>query len=144
MGFFLRKLSRLGPWRPRGSSGGMNLESKIKSIMEANKPFHIPHSMTKNLLTVSYNMSCNADVSKAGCFESCWERPPLCCRYCPRDEPQKQTVWLPAYCLDTVSLAQPTALHQSSCTQPTPKLKARAAIQAAVFENATTNFANPC
>lgn len=27
-GFFLRKLSRLGPWRPRGSSGGMNLDRK--------------------------------------------------------------------------------------------------------------------
>lgn len=29
-GFFRRKLSRLGPWRPRGSSGGMNLNNKEK------------------------------------------------------------------------------------------------------------------
>lgn len=27
-GFLRRKLSRLGPWRPRGSSGGMNLDKK--------------------------------------------------------------------------------------------------------------------
>lgn len=54
--------------------------------MEANKPFHIPHAMTKNLMTMSYTITCHADIFKPGYFERCFEMPPFCCRYYLRDE----------------------------------------------------------
>jgi len=34
--------------------------------MEANKPFHLPHAMTKNLTTVSYTITCHVDIFKPG------------------------------------------------------------------------------
>lgn len=51
MGLFLRKFSRLGPWRPRGSSGGMNLKDRVfneRAIFAMKKIIHNEH-INRNL-----------------------------------------------------------------------------------------------